>query len=181
MTISTSNAPTGAQVHTDGVTPATEPLIPAPPPAPPPTATPVTAQLPRTLWSRAIILMLCLAVVTTTLAFGTVHEWSLAVFQLSASVVFALWMFDAFATRTLRVSRNLLQLPLLGLFFVGIVQIWPMGAVQDFAGALAFKPAATISFDPHATETVLLQIAGLVIYFAAALAFIDSPRVERDR
>jgi O-antigen ligase len=175
MTISTSNAPTGAQVHTDSVASATEPLIPAPPPAPP-TATPATAQTPRTLWSRAIILMLCLAVVTTTLAFGTVHAWSLAVFQMSAALVFALWMFDAFATRTLRVSRNFLQLPLIGLLIVGVVQIWPTGAVQDFAAALGVKPAATISFDPHATENVLLQVAGLIVYFAAALAFVDSPR-----
>jgi O-antigen ligase len=176
MTISTSNAPTGAQTYADTIAPANKPQSSAPPPVPPPSAPHALAELPRTIWSRVIILMLCLAVVTTTLAFGTVHAWSLGIFQLSAALVLALWMFDAWRTRTLRVSRNFLQLPLLGLFIVGVVQIWPTGAAQDFMSALASKPASTISFDPYATQSVLLQLAGLTIYFAAALSFIDSPR-----
>lgn len=175
MTISTSNAP----ARTDLVAPAAEQRTPAPPPSmPPPASTATAADLPRSVWSRFVILMLCLAVVTTTLAFGTVHSWSLGIFQLSAGVVFALWMLDAWSTRTLRLSRNFLQLPLIALFAVGLVQLLPTGgsAAQDFAGALAVEPSRTFSFDPHATRSVLLQLAGLFTYFAAALAFIDSPR-----
>src|SRR5205085_3283863 len=120
--------------------------------------------------------MLCLAVVTTTLAFGTVHSWSLAVFTLSAGIVFALWMMDAWRTRSLRVSKNFLQLPLLGLFAVGLAQLIPLGGAQDLGGAIAASPPRTISFDPHATRLVLVELGGLVVYFAAALAFVDSPR-----
>jgi len=140
-------------------------LVAPPAGAPPAGAPPPAAEVPRTLWSRFIILMLCLAVVTTTLAFGTVHSWSLAAFELSAGIVFALWMMDAARTGLLRVSRNLLQLPLLGLFAVGVVQLLPLGGAQ---GAL--------SDAPHATRMVLAQLAGLLVYFAAALAFVDSPR-----
>ena len=122
------------------------------------------AEVPRTTWSRLIVLMLCLAVVTTTLAFGTVHAWSLAAFQLSAGLVFALWMADAWRARLLRVSRNPLQLPLLGLFAVGLVQLLPLGGGR------------ALSSDPYATRLVLAQLAGLFVYFAAALAFVDSPR-----
>jgi O-antigen ligase len=130
-------------------------------PAPPE----VTAGGPaRTVWGRFIILMLCLAVVLTTLAFGTVHGWSLAAFQMSAGLVFVLWMLDALRTGALRLSRNPLQLPLVGLFAVGLIQLLPLGS----RGAL--------SFDPNATRVALTQIAGLTIYFGAALAFIDTPR-----
>jgi O-antigen ligase len=183
MTISTSNAQqSGERTRTDLVGTATESLSPAPPPSPPatPASGPVAAaELPRTVWSRFIILMLCLAVVTTTLAFGTVHTWSLAIFQLSAGVVFALWMMDAWRTRTLRVSRNFLQLPLIGLFIVGVAQLFPFGAggAQDIGAALlSVEPARSFSYDPYATRLVLVEIAGLIVYFAAALAFIDSPR-----
>src|SRR5205085_1472818 len=120
--------------------------------------------------------MLCLAVVTTTLAFGTVHSWSLAVFTLSAGMVFALWMMDAWRTRSLRVSKNFLQLPLLGLFAVGLAQLIPLGGAQDLGGAIAASPPRTVSFDPHATRLVLVELGGLIVYFAAALAFVDSPR-----
>ena len=181
MTISTSNAQAGAQPRADLVAPSAEPHWPAPPPdAPPPQSPPSlgAGELPRTVWSRFIILMLCLAVVTTTLAFGTVHAWSLAVFQMSAAVVLALWVLDAWRTRTLRLSRNFLQLPLLGLFAVGLIQLLPLGggAPGDFGGALSVEPARALSYDPQATRVVLLQLAGLIVYFAAALAFVDSPR-----
>jgi O-antigen ligase len=179
MTISTSNAQAGEQTRADLIAPASLPPADAPPPPAPPASMPLAAaDVPRTVWSRFIILMLCLAVVTTTLAFGTVHAWSLAIFQSSAAVVFALWMADAWRTRVLRVSRNPLQLPLLGLFAVGLVQLLPFGgsAAQEFGAALAFDPARAFSFDPYATRIALVQLAGLTIYFAAALAFIDSPR-----
>src|SRR5947209_8403960 len=174
MTISTSNAPADAQQQrADISTAATEPPSPAPPPAPPASPRAATAELPRTVWSRFIILMLCLAVVTTTLAFGTVHSWALAVFALSAGVVLALWMLDAWRTRVLRVSKNFLQLPLVGLFAVGLVQLLPLGGAQDLGSA---APARPLSFDPYATRFVLVELAGLVVYFAAALAFVDSPK-----
>lgn len=163
MTTSTSNAQAGELLRADLAAPPLPPASSAPPSLPPGAASASARELPRTLWSRFIILMLCLAVVTTTLAFGTVHAWSLAAFQLSAAIVFALWMFDAWRTRVLRVSLNPLQLPLVGLFVVGLVQLLPLGG-------------AALSFDPQATRVSLVQLAGLLVYFAAALAFVDSPR-----
>jgi len=157
MTTSTSNAQAGARTRAD--------LVEQPAGAPEASVRAPAAEVPRTLWSRFIILMLCLAVVTTTLAFGTVHAWSLAAFQLSAGVVFALWMVDAWRTGVLRVSRNLLQLPLLGLFVVGVIQLMPLGG-----------SGGPLTAAPHSTRMVLAQLAGLAVYFAAALAFIDSPR-----
>jgi hypothetical protein len=157
MTTSTSNAQAGGRPGAELAAPA--PPVPAAPPSAPPGSVASARELPRTLWSRFIILMLCLAVVTTTLAFGTVHAWSLAAFQSSAALVFVLWMFDAWRTSVLRVSLNPLQLPLLGLFAVGAVQL-----------------GAGLSFDPQATRVSLVQLAGLLVYFAAALAFVDSPR-----
>ncbi len=181
MTTSTSNAQAGVPTLAD---PAHTPAglqRPSPPPDAPPPRTPAAAgarELPHTVWSRFIILMLCLAVVTTTLAFGTVHSWSLAVFQLSAALVFVLWMMDAWRTGVLRVSRNALQLPLLGLFAVGLVQLLPFGAgaAGAVAGATGLEPAHSFSHDPQATRIALVQLAGLLVYFAAALAFVDSPR-----
>jgi O-antigen ligase len=175
MTISTSNAPPGERPRADLA--ALDAA--APPPPTPPAGSPSRAgtEVPRSLWSRFIILMLCLAVVTTTLAFGTVHSWSLGLFQLSAALVFVLWMMDAWRTRVLRVSRNFLQLPLLGFAALGLFQLLMTGgAPPDAASLSASASARGLTFDPNATRVVLIQLAGLVVYFAAALAFIDSPR-----
>ncbi len=119
--------------------------------------------------------MLCLAVVLSTLAFGTVHSWSLAFFQAGAVAVVVLWATDTFRARVLRLSRNALQWPLLGLIALGLVQLLPFGAGVE-AGALAVEPVRSLTLDPYATRLIVIHVAALLIYFAAALAFIDSPR-----
>jgi O-antigen ligase len=133
--------------------------------------------VPRTVASRFIILALCLAVVLSTLAFGTVHSWSLAIFQAGAGFVAIAWLADAWRTRRLRLSRNALQLPLLGLVVVGLVQLLPWGVAGDAAAAAAgVTPTRSISLDPFTTRLVIVQLVSLLVYFAAALSFIDSPR-----
>ncbi|MCA1591761.1 MAG: O-antigen ligase family protein [Acidobacteria bacterium] len=171
MTISTSNEQLAAQPRVEAVAAPSQP--------PPPPASSVPGPPPRTLWSRFIILALCMALVLSALAFGTVHAWSLAVFQGGAALVVALWMMDAWRSRTLRFSRNLLQLPLLGLIVLGFIQLMPLGAGGSGdigAGLLTTEPVRSLSFDPYATRVVIIQLLALLVYFAAALAFIDTPR-----
>ena len=129
-----------------------------------------------TLAGRLVVVVLCAAVVLSALAFGTVHSWSLAVFQAGAGLVVLLWAADAWRARTLRVSRSLLQLPLLGLFVVGLVQLLPLGGAGPAAADLPADAARTLSLDPYATRMSLVQLAALTVYFAAALVFIDTPK-----
>jgi O-antigen ligase len=139
-------------------------------------ATSPPAEAARTVASRFIVLALCLAVVLSALAFGTVHSWSLAIFQAGAGLVVVAWCADAWRSRRLRLSRNPLQLPLLGLVAVGVVQLLPLGSTPAGSPALAAGAARALSFDPFTTRLVVVQIASLLVYFAAALAFVDSPR-----
>ncbi|HEX5707272.1 MAG TPA: O-antigen ligase family protein [Pyrinomonadaceae bacterium] len=148
----------------------------AAPPAPPPSAAPpaTTPAPPRTLWSRFILLTICLAVILSTIAFGTVHAWSLAVFQAGAGAVLVLWAIDAGRTGYLRVSKNFLQLPLLAVIALGLVQLLPLGAEAGAIEGLT-RSAGSYSYDPYATRFVIVQFAALTVYFAAALAFVDTP------
>jgi O-antigen ligase len=180
MTTSTSNASPGVLPRADAVS-AAEAIQPPPPPSEPPSpkgpsARAAVPEPPRTIWSRFIILLLCIAVVTTTLAFGTVHAWSLGLFQLSAALVVVLWALDAWRTGTLRLSRSLLQLPLLGLVVIGLVQLLPLGGANEAAQELlSAEVSRSLTFDQRATRDTLVQIASLLVYFAAVLAFVDSP------
>ncbi|HZI17569.1 MAG TPA: O-antigen ligase family protein [Pyrinomonadaceae bacterium] len=175
MTISASNVSPGARPRADAA-PADGHPPPAPPAAPPSTAaTLAPAAAPRTVWSSLVVLLLCTAVVTTTLAFGTVHSWSLGLFQLGAALVVVCWALDAWRSGTLRLSRNALQLPLVGLFAVGLVQLLPLGGEQAAGGLLAAEGTRALTLDPAATRVVLVQLGGLAVFFAAALAYLDSP------
>jgi O-antigen ligase len=114
--------------------------------------------------------------VLSALAFGTVHSWSLAIFQAGAGLIVVAWCADAWRAGRLRLSRNPLQLPLAGLVAVGVVQLLPLGTTPAEAGALGAAASRSLSLDPFTTRLVVVQIASLLVYFAAALAYVDSPR-----
>lgn len=136
---------------------------------------PAPVELVRTLASRFIIVMLCLAVVLSALLYGTVHYWSLALFEFGACIIVLLWVVDAWRSQRLRISRSSLQWPFIGLLLLGLVQLLPLRTYTD-AGTLSASPVSSLSLDPYSTRLALVQILTLFIYFAAALAYIDSPK-----
>jgi O-antigen ligase len=128
----------------------------------------------HTLASRLAFLTICVAVVLTTLAYGTVHYWAMAIFASSAAGVICLWCVDGLVLRSVQLSRNALQWPLLGMIGLGLIQLLPLRSV-DNAG-LPLSPARTLSLDPYSTRLVLVQVAALLVYFVATLIFTDTPR-----
>ncbi len=128
----------------------------------------------HTLAGRLAFLLICVAVVLSTLAYGTVHYWALATFTLSAAVIVCLWSIDGLVLRSAQLSRNALQWPLLGLVALGLVQLLPLRATDN--GGLPLSPVRALSLDPYATRLVLVQITALLIYFVATLIFTDTPR-----
>lgn len=119
--------------------------------------------------------MLCLAIVLSALAFGTVHYWTQSVFFLGAVTILILWVIDSWMLGSLRLSKNILQLPLLGLFVLGLVQLLPLRTPEN-AGTLPITLSKSLSFDPYSTRLVLILLAALTIYFCATLIFIDTPK-----
>ncbi|MCM3905121.1 MAG: O-antigen ligase family protein [Pyrinomonadaceae bacterium] len=131
-------------------------------------------RVPHSLASRFIFLNLCIAIVLSALAFGTVHSWALLLFSLGAFVTVVLWVIDGWSLGKLRISRNPLQIPLLGMLALGLIQLLPFGDTPA-TGALMVPASRALSFDPYSTRMVLVQVATLLVYFAATLVFTDSP------
>ena len=128
----------------------------------------------HTLASRFAFLVICVAIVLSALAYGTVHYWALALFNIGAVTILLLWVVDAWTLGNLRINRNALQLPLIGLIVLGLVQLLPLRAVSS-GGATELALVNSLSLDPNSTRLVLVQLASLVIYFAATLVFTDTP------
>ena len=128
----------------------------------------------HTLASRFAFLVICVAIVLSALAYGTVHYWALSIFNIGALTILLCWMLDAWALGNLRVSRNLLQVPLLGALVLGLIQLLPLREISS-GGATSIPLINTLSLDPNSTRLVLVQLASLFIYFAATLVFVDTP------
>ena len=128
----------------------------------------------HTLASRFAFLVICVAIVLSALAYGTVHYWALGLFNLGGFTLLLLWVLDAWRLGNLRISRNVLQLPLLGVIVLGVIQLLPLKAISS-AAPVTLALANSLSYDPYSTRLVLVQLATLLIYFAATLVFVDSP------
>jgi len=137
------------------------------------TARPVSRRR-HTLASRLAFLTICVAIVLTTLAYGTVHYWALAVFTVSAASLIAFWAVDAAVLRSALVPVNPLQWPMLGLVVIGLLQLLPL-RTHDDAG-LALSPVRSLSLDPYSTRLVIVQVTALLIYFVVTTMFLDTPR-----
>lgn len=135
----------------------------------------VTYRIRHTLASRFAFLMVCLAITLSALAYGTVHYWALAIFFLGGVTILILWLIDSWNLGTFRISRNVLQLPLLGMFLLGLFQLLPLRRPEDI-GIHSIPLVSSLSFDPYSTRLLLVQVAALGIYFAAVLVFTDTPK-----
>ena len=126
------------------------------------------------LAGRLAFLTICIAIVVTTLAYGTVHYWALAMFVISAGAIVCLWCVDGLILHSVQFHLNPLQWPLLGMIVLGLIQLLPLRSA-DNAG-LPLSPARALSLDPYSTRLVLVQVTALLVYFVATLTFTDTPR-----
>src|SRR5712691_382289 len=134
----------------------------------------ISYRIRHTLASRFSFLIICLAIILSALAYGTVHAWSLAGFFIGSVVLLVLWVIDSWNLGMLRVSRNILQLPLLGLLALGLIQLLPLR--NSDVGSLSLPLVHSLSFNPYATRFIVIEIVALLIYFGATLVFVDTPK-----
>src|SRR5262249_22614864 len=106
-----------------------------------------TAYRRHSLASRLAFLTICVMIVLTTLAYGTVHYWALAVFTLTAAGLVCFWCVDWVAFRSVQISVNSLQWPVLGLIVIGGIQLLPLRSAVDPSG-LGLPLSHSLSLDP---------------------------------
>jgi O-antigen ligase len=124
--------------------------------------------------NRLIFLIICAAIILTTLLYGAVHQPILVLFYGGATSVLLLWVFDSFRSGELRFSKSLLQIPLAAIIIFGLIQIIPFGSLAETAGVENIP--RTISYEPFATKSTVLHLIALLIFFAAMLAYIDNAK-----
>jgi O-antigen ligase len=121
-----------------------------------------------------IFFIICAAVGLSTLLYGTVHQPTVALFQAVAALIVVLWAMEGFMSGVWRINCNMIQLVLAGAILYGLIQIIPFGTLPEMFGVQGIP--RTISLNPYSTQLTIVQFISLLIFFAAALAYIDSPK-----
>lgn len=129
-------------------------------------------QIETTLASKILFFLISFTIVATALAYGTVHQPTIAVFYIVCVILILLWAADAFSAKAFRFSRSSLQWCLLATVLYGVFQIIPFGFLAETAGVSGI--GRTISLDPFWTKIAAIHFFALLLFFAAVLVYFDS-------
>ena len=124
--------------------------------------------------SSAIFVAVCALPMLTTLLFGGVDTITLGIISVVVSLTFLLWVIDALRTGEFRFSVNILQLPIAALILLALFQLLPIGDHGIAQNVLGVPPSRSLTMDPFATQLFIVRFAGYLIFFAVALAYIDT-------
>lgn len=126
----------------------------------------------QTLTSKIIFVLLCVSIVFTTLAYGTVHQPTIAVFYLMTALIVVLWAVDSIQTGFLRFNKSLVQIPVIGTVVYALIQIIPFGTLAETGGVSGI--GRTISIEPFWTQMFAFHFLALFFVLAASLTYLDS-------
>lgn len=123
---------------------------------------------------RMIFFLICLIPVFSIIAFGGVSVWAMGVNTLFTGSILLLWLLDSWQKNAFQISRNPLQIPLLGLIFIGLFQLLPIGSSGDLSRILPVSGFIPLSNDPYATRFAVINLLNCLIFFGAALTYVNT-------
>jgi O-antigen ligase len=127
--------------------------------------------------SGIVFFLVAAILVFTGVAYGAVDLWALAMLSAFAALIVIFWTADAFVKKEFQFNANLLLLPILGLLLIGLIQLLPLGSVSVPDKLLTNSPpVATLSLDPYSTRFGVMHLIIYLIFFAAALTFINNQK-----
>ncbi len=124
--------------------------------------------------NKLAFFVICAIIVFTTLAYGTVHQPTIAFFYILVASLLILWAADCAMSGEFRFSRHVLQIPLFALAVYGFIQIIPFGVQAEANGVSGIS--RTISIEPFATQVTSVHILALCVFFSMTLVYLDSAR-----
>ncbi|HEX8287393.1 MAG TPA: O-antigen ligase family protein [Pyrinomonadaceae bacterium] len=122
-----------------------------------------------------IFFLICAIPVFSGVAYGGVDAWALGLLTFVCGAITIFWIIEAFIAKEFRFNSSFLQLPLLGLIVIGLIQLLPLRS-RDFSDLIAFPAVNSLSLDPYSTRFFIIQLLVYLVFFAAALTFINNQK-----
>ena len=124
--------------------------------------------------SRTIFALLFVIPIFAVLLYGSTDISALIPLAILTAILGGIWIARTWRSGVLEVNLDWIQLPLLGLLTLGLIQLLPLGDAGIQAGVISATPSNALSVDPYWTRIFLVRLVGYIIFFAAALTFIDT-------
>ena len=120
------------------------------------------------------VVILSVIVIVSVLLYGAVDTGTLALLSLLSLVLIVYWAWISWRARAFLIELDYIQVPIIAFGLLGLIQLLPLRSAMIPEGILNLTPAASLSLDPYATRFFLMRLFLYIIFFAAALTFINS-------
>ena len=124
--------------------------------------------------SRIIFFLLCAMSIFAVIAFGAVDPWAIGILAVFAGTIGVLWLADSWQKKDFRFNSNALQIPLIALILIGLVQLLPLRSFDNSTGLLNIPAVNSLSLEPYETRFFIIQLLIFLVFFAAALTYINN-------
>lgn len=132
-----------------------------------------TDSISNSRFGSGVFVVLCVMAVFAVLVYGAVDPLATGILSVGTLIVVVLWTADAWRSGEFRYSTEKLQWPIVGLIFVGLIQLLPLGDATAYKEVLGIPSSSSLSLDPYATRMFIIRLFLLLIFLAAGLTFID--------
>ena len=129
---------------------------------------------PPTRLSQTIFFILALILVFTVIAYGAVDAWAWLFLSILTGAIVVLWLVEAWREKEFRLNPSALLIPIVGLILIGLIQLLPVRSSTLPADLTGVPVVSAYSLDAYATRFFVVQLIVYLIFFAAALTFINS-------
>lgn len=126
----------------------------------------------------AIVIVLCALAILSVIAYGAVDTWGIAMMAFGAMLIVWLWAADAWKLGAFTFNANLIQLSLVGLILIGLIQLLPVSG-RDLSSVISIPVSQTLSVDANSTRFAVIKLFIYLVFFAAALNFLNTSRRYR--
>ncbi len=126
--------------------------------------------------SGVIFFVLCSIPILSTVLYGGVDTGTWTVISVLAGIIALTWLVDAWLGKGILINRSTLLLPLAGLIAIGFVQLLPFFSSGLPTELLADQSRQPLSMDPYATRFFLVRLIVYLVFFAAALTYLNTER-----
>ncbi len=124
--------------------------------------------------SKLIFILLCVMPIFAAIAFGANDTGALGLLSIFAFFIAAFWLADAWLKREFSFNSSFVQIPLAALILIGLIQLLPLGGASVASGLLSVPATASLSIAPYATRLAVGQLLIYLIFFSAALTFVNN-------
>jgi len=124
--------------------------------------------------NRTLFVLLLLIPCLMTIAYGGTETWTLIFLSPLIALLGMIWIVRSWRQAAFPVNFDSLLFPLLGLLLLAFIQLLPLGNSGVPPDALTIPASNALSMDAYSTRLFLVRLVGYIVFFAAALTFIDT-------